>query len=292
MMTRAPLGFTFSAGTPVLGRRNCSTGPDICMSDNSVPRRTFCLAGAAVLLESCHVSISRASPDCSLCKDRLRGQLQNNHIMKSTDKMMEYYEKYMEERKTHLFSRIERDDVVIDIGIGTGPNLQYLPPGSGVIGIEPNEKVWSYASRKALKHDVELKMIRGYAEQLPLSDNSCDKVITTLTLCSVTDPSKCIKEIIRVLKPGGEHLFIEHVIAPPGRPLLRAAQNILNPLQLKLAGNCHLNRDTLHFLRTTNDPRFDLVAVESFDAKFGPGHDFISPIKPHICGVARKRVAS
>lgn len=284
---RCVTAFSVSACTWRCSAQNRDATVSKCHRDFIVDRRAICCAGAASLLQL-------ALPRTSLASEQRKteeGGL-SDFFRKSFADFMESgmvsYEEKMGKRKQQLFSRIRATDVIADIGIGTGPNLKYYPGGLHVFGIEPNHYMWSYASEKAMRHGVNLKLLGGYAESIPLEDSSCDKVITTLTLCSVRDIRKAVQEILRILKPGGELLFIEHVIASPKRPILRAAQNILNPLQVGLADNCHLNRDTLHVLREATDPGFSTIKCDTFDAKFGTIEDYVSPIRPHISGFARK----
>ncbi|PXF49065.1 Methyltransferase-like protein 7A [Gracilariopsis chorda] len=215
-----------------------------------------------------------------------------NGIMKEFAREMEYgmvsYEALMTNRKRALFGNVAEGSTVVDIGIGTGPNMKYLPHDVNLIGVEPNKFMWPFAEERARSLGIRLSLKEGNGERLPLEDESCDFAITTLTLCSVKDPSLTVREILRVLKPGGKHLFIEHVVANENRPLLRGAQNLLTPLQVALADGCHLNRDTLAYLNSAKDTGFSRVSYEEFDAKFDTLEDWISPIRPHIAGFAVK----
>ncbi len=177
---------------------------------------------------------------------------------------------------------------VLDIGIGTGPNLKYLPHDCTVIGLEPNRFMWQYSREKAKELGLSLKITDAYAESIPLPDASCDTVISTLTLCSVTSPSTVVDEIGRVLKPGGYFIFIEHTIAPDSQPVLRAAQTLLNPIQRWAADGCNVNRDTEKLIRTKGEVLFDEVTVDRFQAEFGGPLDSISLVRPHISGHARR----
>lgn len=201
---------------------------------------------------------------------------------------MREYESLIAERKRTLFSRIPLTATVVDLGIGTGPNLVYMPPGCHIVGVEPNEYMWSYAETKAKALRLDLELLNARAEQLPIRDSSCDVCISTLTLCSVRDPAAVVREIVRVLRPGGLYIFLEHVIAPTSQPLLRLSQTALNPVQIALADGCHLTRDTEDVIRRAGGASFDAVAVEQFDASFGGIEDSVSFIRPHIAGYAQK----
>ena len=195
------------------------------------------------------------------------------------------YEKSIAAVKRKLFAQILPSETVVDVGIGTGPNLRFLQKGTHVLGVDPNEYMWPYAMQKARENGIELRVVGGTGEKLPVDDESCDVVIITLTLCSVRDPSQAIKEVLRVLKPGGRLFFIEHVIADRSRPVFRFAQNLLNPLQAALADGCHLNRDTASILENVQGSRFRFSEVQY--EKFDVGGSW-NPIRPHIAGYARK----
>lgn len=197
------------------------------------------------------------------------------------------YEQNMTERKRKLFSIIPDWATVVDLGIGTGPNLKYLPKSSHVIGIDPNEYMWPYAKRRAMGLGLNLEMISGRSENIPLSNNSCDVVITTLTLCSVRDVCKSLAEVNRILRDGGLYIFIEHVAAPTTRPVLRAVQNLFTPLQSALSDGCHLNRDIETMIKAQFQGNHSDINVDQFDAHFGLIEDFISPIRPHVAGYIR-----
>lgn len=196
---------------------------------------------------------------------------------------MHEYEGEIAEVKKKLFSQIAASDKVLDVGIGTGPNLRFLQRGTQVVGVDPNQYMWPYAIEKAQSCGIELHMVGGIGERLPTEDNSYDFAIVTLTLCSVRDPSLTIREILRVLKPGGQLLFIEHVIADRSHPILRAAQILLNPLQQLFADGCHLNRDTGAILKNVGKPGFSEITYEEFNVQ-----EFGSLIRSHIAGCARK----
>jgi len=199
------------------------------------------------------------------------------------DTGMAAYEELMQERKRVLLGG-EAHGVVAELGIGAGPNLRYYDPKrvARVVGVEPNAAMGEFARKRATASGVELEMKRGVAEGLPLGDRSVDTVVSTLVLCSVADQAASLREVARVLRPGGTFLFIEHVAAPRGT-WLRVAQDALNPLQMAVADGCHLNRDTGDVIRAAAAEAGLFPAgldLERFDVDAG----FISP---HIAGVAR-----
>lgn len=131
---------------------------------------------------------------------------------------------------------------VLEIGFGPGLNLPFYNPAqvSRVIGVDPNEPFLKLgaAQRRAAKIPVEIRC--APAESLPLEDASVDTAVITYTLCSVQDPMRCLSEVRRVLRPGGQALFLEHGLSNDAK--VARWQHRLNPLWRPLAVGCNLNR--------------------------------------------------
>ena len=122
---------------------------------------------------------------------------------------------------------------------------------------------------------VAFELRDGNAERLPVRDASADAVIATLVLCSVAEVGAALREIRRVLKPGGRFVFIEHVAAPAAT-WRRRLQRWVRPLWRVIADGCHPDRDTLSAIRAAG---FARVEVEQFQAPAGL-------VAPHIAGIA------
>jgi ubiquinone/menaquinone biosynthesis C-methylase UbiE len=129
---------------------------------------------------------------------------------------------------------------VLEIGIGSGLNLPFYDPETveHVWGLDPNREMWNRANWKALKFGVEF--LEAPAEKMPLDDGLVDTVVTTFALCTVPNIIEALREVRRVLKPGGKFLFCEHGAAPDQN--VRKWQDRLNPIWRKMAGGCNLNR--------------------------------------------------
>lgn len=267
------------------GERPCSkskTQPDLTYS---LSRRSFASLTAVTIS-----TLLLPPAQCQEIENTENFNLQRYFKKVFADDMefgMAQYERNMAERKRKLFSIVPHNAIVADIGIGTGPNLPYLPKGTHVIGIEPNEYMWPFAKRRANGLGLDFQIISGRSENIPLPDNSCDAAITTLTLCSVKDIRKSLSEVTRILRPGGIYIFIEHVTAPKSRPLLRTVQNVFTPLQKALCDGCHLNRDIENAIRAQFQSDLNEINVERFDAHFGLLQDFVNPIRPHVAGYVR-----
>jgi ubiquinone/menaquinone biosynthesis C-methylase UbiE len=129
---------------------------------------------------------------------------------------------------------------VLEIGIGSGLNLPfYSGRASHVIGVDPSPTLLSRAAHtpSTLR---SVTFVEGSAETIPLADASVDTVVTTWTLCSISDIAAALDEIRRVLRASGILLFVEHGRAPD--PVIQRWQDRLTPLWSRLAGGCHLNR--------------------------------------------------
>jgi ubiquinone/menaquinone biosynthesis C-methylase UbiE len=130
---------------------------------------------------------------------------------------------------------------VLEVGIGSGLNLPfYRESASHIVGLDPSPKLLAMAREAAHRSAMPLKLIEGTAEAIPIEDRSIDTVVTTWTLCSVPDVGRALREMRRVLRPGGRLLFVEHGRAPEAG--VRWWQDRLTPMWKHLAGGCHLNR--------------------------------------------------
>ncbi|MFZ0842033.1 MAG: class I SAM-dependent methyltransferase [Xanthobacteraceae bacterium] len=130
---------------------------------------------------------------------------------------------------------------VLEIGIGSGANIPFYGSSSReVIGLEPAPRLIAMAKHARSKSGLPVTLIEGSSEAIPLDSASVDTVVSTWTLCSIPDAVVALREMRRVLKPGGRFLFSEHGLAPD--PGMQRWQNWLDPAWKRLAGGCHLNR--------------------------------------------------
>ncbi|MEM1054801.1 MAG: methyltransferase domain-containing protein [Bacteroidota bacterium] len=164
---------------------------------------------------------------------------------------------------------------VVEIGAGAGPNARYLATGTRWVAVEPNVHFHPHLHEAAEAHGLELKIVGGVAERLPLDDASVDAVVSTLVLCSVDDVPGVLAEVRRVLKPGGRFVFIEHVAADEGS-FLRRLQRWMRGIWGVVADGCRPDQETLSAIRSAG---FASVEAEEFRLRAGL-------VAPHIAGMA------
>ncbi|MDY0191090.1 MAG: methyltransferase domain-containing protein [Desulfuromonas sp.] len=138
----------------------------------------------------------------------------------------------------------EATGAVLEIGAGTGINLPYFPEQLTSLQLcEPDPHMRRKLSRTVSSSKREdIAICPWTAEQIDLPDNSIDTIVSTLVLCSVNSLQSSLKEIYRLLKPGGTFIFMEHILAAD--PKTKLWQQRIEPFWGLCAGECHLTRDT------------------------------------------------
>ena len=131
----------------------------------------------------------------------------------------------------------------LDIGAGTGANLGLFPEGVEVVMAEPDPHMLKRLRAKVAESDRDVELVEAGAERLPFADDSFDTAVFTLVLCTVPDPKAALAEAARVLKPGGQLLFVEHVRSQDERSA-RWQDRLETPWRL-FGDGCHCNRDTV-----------------------------------------------
>lgn len=137
----------------------------------------------------------------------------------------------------------------IDIGSGTGANLELYPAEVDLAMAEPDPHMARQLRRRVAESGRAVELVEAGAEDLPFEDASFDTAVFTLVLCTVPDPRAALEEVARVLKPGGRMLFLEHVRAEsPG--LARWQDRLEKPWRF-VGDGCHCNRDTVATIETS-----------------------------------------
>lgn len=138
---------------------------------------------------------------------------------------------------------------VLEVGIGSGLNLPFYDADrvSRVWGLDPSEAITRRALPAAEAAPFDVELVHAGAEDIPFESDRFDTVVLTYTLCSIPDPVPALREMARVLAPGGRLLFCEHGLAPDSG--VRRWQRRVNPVWKRLGGGCHLDRDIPALIR-------------------------------------------
>jgi ubiquinone/menaquinone biosynthesis C-methylase UbiE len=170
---------------------------------------------------------------------------------------------------------------VVEVGAGNGLNFRHYPVDvDRVVAVEPEEHLRRLAGERARTASVDVEVIDGIAGNLPLADGSFDAAVVSLVLCSVGDQSEALAEIGRVLRPGGQLRFFEHVAAHTAG-LARVQQVLDATIWPFLGGGCHTSRHTLEAIEAAG---FEVIEVERMRV---PDGRVPLPTSPHVLGVAR-----
>jgi ubiquinone/menaquinone biosynthesis C-methylase UbiE len=149
---------------------------------------------------------------------------------------------------------------VVEIGFGTGHNLPYIPATvTRLRAVEPSAKSVQLAQQRIAAAKVPVEIVGLDGQRLPLEDDSADAVLSTWTMCTIPDVGAALKEMARVLRPGGTLHFIEHGRAPDER--VRVWQDRINPVQQRLFGGCNVNRDIRSLIE---DAGFTIKNIDTY----------------------------
>lgn len=171
---------------------------------------------------------------------------------------------------------------VLELGAGSGTNFAHYPATvTEVVAVEPEPYLREQASAAAKKAAVDVTVLDGVADALPAEDESCDAAVACLVLCSVPDQAGALAELRRVLRPGGELRYYEHVRARKPR-LARAQELVDRTFWPRAFGGCHTARDTVAAIEGAG------FEVESHRDMQAAGVPSFAPVAPQAIGVARR----
>ena len=183
------------------------------------------------------------------------------------------FERIVDEHRRYLARGATGD--VLDVGAGTGANFSYLAETDATVhAVEPDPHMRRRAGRRAGREQLDVEIRDDLAESLSYDDGTFDRVVAALVFCTVDDPHEALDEIARVLRPGGEFRFLEHV-GDDG--VVRCLQETANPLWQRCAGGCRLDRDTVSTFEAHD--AFETVEVERSRG--------VPPVSPIVCGTLR-----
>jgi ubiquinone/menaquinone biosynthesis C-methylase UbiE len=154
--------------------------------------------------------------------------------------------------------------VVLEVGIGSGLNLPfYTGAVTHLYGVDTSAELLAIAREKIAAATFPVDLFNCDADRIPLPDGSVDTVVVTWSLCSIANVVEALRDMRRVLKPGGSFIFIEHGLSPEAR--VRKWQNRVTPLWRVFAGGCHLNRKIDDLVRGAG------FNIEHLRTEYAPG---------------------
>jgi SAM-dependent methyltransferase len=168
---------------------------------------------------------------------------------------------------------------VVEVGSGIGSNFAHYPPEvTEVIAVEPEPYLRARSEEAAALAPISVRVVDAIADELPLENESVDAGVASLVLCTVPDQARALREFHRVIRPGGELRFYEHVVS--NRESRRRFQRFMDAtIWPRMSGGCHMTRDTRAAIEGAG-----FIVQRSRRFPFPPGNFGL----PHILGSARR----
>lgn len=159
-----------------------------------------------------------------------------------------------------LWNKVEGGNI-LEIGVGTGKNFAYYPPGVRITAIDFSGKMLRRAREKASREDIKVNLQQMDVQNLTFEDNTFDTAVGSFIFCSVPDPIRGLEEVKRVVKPNGKVILLEHVLS--GKRFIAGLMNLANPIVTRIMGS-NINRRTVD-----NVTRSGLVVEQVTDLAAG-----------------------
>ena len=176
------------------------------------------------------------------------------------DKMEVFAERRYSEWRPRLWSMVQGPKV-LEVGVGTGKNMPYYPEGVQITAVDLTPGMLEYAKKRAAELNIDVDLQLGDAQNLDFPDDTFDDVVSTFVFCSVPDPTLGLKELLRVTKPNGRLLMLEHMRA--GNDIAGIMMDVMNPVMVRLSG-ANINRRTVEHVQQSG---WQLEQVEDVGMK-------------------------
>ena len=176
----------------------------------------------------------------------LQTQSRYNRIARAYDWMEAPIERLaFSQWRKRLWSRVDGSHI-LEVGVGTGKNIPYYPTDARVTAVDLSEEMLARAQRRAQELGVEVDLQLMDAQRLDFPDAAFDAAVATFVFCSVPDPIVGLRELNRVVRPGGQILLLDHVRVD--KPVIGTAMDVFDPLVVRMMG-AHINRRTAENVR-------------------------------------------
>lgn len=155
--------------------------------------------------------------------------------------------------------------VVLEVGFGSGLNIPFYKNISKLYGLDPSSELYKIANERIKEANFPIEHIKASAENIPLPNDSVDTITSTWSMFTIPDPKLALKEMLRVLKPGGKFMFIEHGASP--KKAIENLQKIFTPITKPFTGGCHMDRKIDELITNAG---FEIISMKNSGEKYKP----------------------